>query len=128
MERVHELGDASVPFAFDVHAMIYSADAPGLENAFHKQFSDKRVNLVNMRKEYFRIGLPEIEAFAQTQGVKVEFTKLAEAREYRETLAIRTQKGNGAVAVAAEGATPPAPALELPDDLFAPKPEPVTGA
>jgi hypothetical protein len=129
MARVHELGDASVPFAFDVHAMIYSEDAPGLENAFHRQFAEKRVNLVNMRKEYFRIGLEEIEAFASSQGVKVEFTKLAEAREYRETLAVREQKKNGAAAAVAGTTTKTAvPGLELPDELFGPNPQRATGS
>jgi hypothetical protein len=112
VERIQELGDASVPFGFDVHALIYCDDAPGLENAFHRHFSDRRVNLVNLRKEYFTIPLADIEAFAQSQGVKVEFTKLAEAREYRETLSLRQQKD------AAQPAAPvPAP-TSLPDELF----------
>jgi predicted nuclease with TOPRIM domain len=89
LDRVHELGDAAVPFQFDVHAMIYSEDSPALEAAFHKRFHDRRVNLVNMRKEYFTATLPEIEEFVRSQGVTVEFTKLAEAREFRETCAIR---------------------------------------
>lgn len=98
LERVQELGDASVPFPFDVHAIIYSEDAPGLENAFHRAFADQRMNLVNMRKEYFNVSLEEIEAFAQKQNVAIQFTKLAEAREYRETLAIRKQRENGKAA------------------------------
>jgi predicted RNase H-like nuclease (RuvC/YqgF family) len=113
IERVQELGDASVPFAFDIHAMIYTEDAPGLENAFHRQFDDRRVNLVNVRKEYFEVSLGEIEAFARSQGLTVQFTKLAEAREYRETLAIREQtKQSVAVPVSAP------PAIELPERLF----------
>jgi hypothetical protein len=92
MDRVAELGDASVPFPFDVHAMMFSEDAPGLENAFHKAFADQRVNLINLRKEYFKVSLEEIETFAQSQSVSVQFTKLAEAREYRETLAMREQR------------------------------------
>ncbi len=89
MERVHELGDASVPFAFDVHAMIYSEDAPGLENELHKNFGGHRLNLVNMRKEFFRVPLAHIEAFAHQRKLPVVITKLAEAREHRESLAIR---------------------------------------
>lgn len=88
-ERVDELGGASVPFRFDVHAMIYAEDAPGLENAFHRQFSERRVNMVNLRKEFFRVSIQEIEQFAKEHhGVTVEFSKLAEARQFRETLAM----------------------------------------
>jgi len=87
-ERVKELGDASVPFAFDIHAMIYSENAPELENAFHKHFRHKQINLVNSRKEFFAVSLDEIEEQAIANGLTVEFTKLAEAKEYRETMAI----------------------------------------
>jgi hypothetical protein len=55
MDRVHELGDASVPFSFDVHAMIWSEDAPTLENALHRHFHYRRLNLVNERKEFFAV-------------------------------------------------------------------------
>lgn len=60
-DRVKELGDASVPFSFDIHAMIYSDEAPALESALHKEFADRRVNASNMRKEFFRVGLEEVE-------------------------------------------------------------------
>jgi len=92
--RVKELGDASVPFAFDIHAMIYAEDAPELENTFHKHFRDKRVNRVNHRKEFFEVSLDEIEKCATLHGLNVEFTKLAEAKEYRETLAVKAVKGD----------------------------------
>lgn len=59
-DRVKELGDASVPFGFDTHAMIYSDEAPALESALHKEFADRRVNASNMRKEFFRVGLEEV--------------------------------------------------------------------
>lgn len=52
MERVDELGDASVPFNFDVHAMIFSEDAPKLEAALHKAFEDRKLNMVNTRREF----------------------------------------------------------------------------
>lgn len=92
MDRVKELGDASVPFQFDVHAMIYSENAPELENTLHKEFNDKRVNLVNTRKEYFNVSLSEIEeAVKNIHGAEIEFTKLAEAEEYRETLSLIKQ-------------------------------------
>lgn len=91
MERVNELGDASVPFKFDVHAMIKSNNAPELENSIHKYFDKKRVNLVNNRKEFFYVTLEDIEDFAKKNNLDVEFTKIAEARDYRESEAIRLQ-------------------------------------
>jgi hypothetical protein len=60
MDRVRELGDASVPFPFDVHAMIRASDAPSLENALHKHFEMRRINLENGRKEFFRVSIDEI--------------------------------------------------------------------
>jgi hypothetical protein len=89
MDRVKELGDASVPFAFDVHAMVYTEDAPALECAFHQEFANRSVNLVNMRTEFFHVTLEELERFATARGLTISFTKLAEAREYRESLEIR---------------------------------------
>ncbi len=89
LERIKELGDASVPFEFDVHGMIYSEDAPGLESALHQQFDRRRVNLVNPRKEFFNVTLQDIEEFVRARQLKVELTRLAEAREYRETLALK---------------------------------------
>lgn len=96
LDRVRELGDASVPFQFDVHAMIYSEDAPTLEKNLHRQFADRSVNLVNMRKEFFELPLNEIEAFAKAQGSTIEFSQLAEAREFRETLALREKAASAA--------------------------------
>lgn len=91
MDRVKELGDASVPFEFDVHAMIYSEDAPGLENTLHKIFNEKRVNMVNYRKEFFNVSLQEIEeAIKENTDAEFHITKAAEAKEYRETLSILT--------------------------------------
>ncbi len=87
-DRVRELGDASVPFPFDVHAMIFSEDAPGLETALHKKFNELRVNKVNSRKEFFRLGLMDIRNGISELGVTAHFTMLALAAEYRETLAI----------------------------------------
>lgn len=92
-ERIRELSSASVPFPFDVHAMIYSTDAPGLENSLHKAFDNFRLNRVNQRKEFFHVTLDEIERVVRRDfGSEVEFTRLSEAREYRETLAL--QKNN----------------------------------
>ncbi|MDP2311707.1 MAG: DUF4041 domain-containing protein [Pseudomonadota bacterium] len=91
-ERVRELGDASVPFAFDIHAVMYSDDAPALENALHRALAAKRVNMVNLRKEFFVATLDEIEAAARkhVQG-DFEFVRVAVAEEYRKTLALRAE-------------------------------------
>ena len=88
MDRVRELGDASVPFFFDVHAMVYSKNAPELEKNLHKEFYNNRVNKINDKREFFRVNLSEIEKIAKKYGVNVEFTKIAKAEQYRETLAI----------------------------------------
>jgi len=87
-ERIDELGDSSVPFDFDVHAMIFSDDAPSLEAALHEHFADRVINKVNPRKEFFRVRLDEIEEVVRTHHNKVvEFTKIAKAEDYRLTLA-----------------------------------------
>ena len=92
LDRVKELGDASVPFQFDIHAIIYSENAPQLENELHRKFAERRLNRVNQKKEFFKVTLDEIEAFVmQHANAEIEFTKLAEAREYRETLTILEQ-------------------------------------
>jgi hypothetical protein len=89
MDRVKELGDASVPFQFDVHAIIFSDNAPQMEYDLHKKFQDKRLNKINGRKEFFRISLDEIEKYVKHHaGASIEVTKLAEAKEYRESMAM----------------------------------------
>lgn len=88
IDRVKELGDASVPFQFDIHAMIYTDEAPTLENELHKAFSNKKVNMLNYRKEFFNVTLDEIENKVKEIGLDAEFSRLPEAMEYRETLAI----------------------------------------
>lgn len=91
-DRVKELGDASVPFSFDVHAIIYSENAPQLERELHVQFAGRRLNRINQKKEFFRVTLDEIETFVnQHAGAEIAFTKMAEAREYRETLTMLQQ-------------------------------------
>ena len=87
-DRVRELGGASVPFTFDLHAMIYSENAPELENQFHKRFKLQRLNLVNGRKEFFKVSLVQIESFARENGATLEFISTIEAREFRETQAL----------------------------------------
>lgn len=92
LDRVKELGDASVPFVFDVHAMIYSSDAPALEHAIHKSFDRSRLNLVNSRKEFFRVRLKDIENEVRKISPDAEFIKTAEARQYKESEALRAQR------------------------------------
>jgi hypothetical protein len=85
-ERVDELGDASVPFPFDVHAMCYSEDAPALESALHRRFSHRRVNAVNLRKEFFRVDLDDVrEAMVEMIGSDVDFRVTAQAEAYYES-------------------------------------------
>lgn len=88
MDRIKELGSASVPFYFDVHAMIFSEDAPALEAKIQNIFNSKRVNLINNRKEFFRVPLEEIKERVLEFEPNVEFTKDVEAREYKEGLAL----------------------------------------
>lgn len=90
MDRVDELGDASVPFKFDVHAMIFSDDAPKLENALHKAFENRKLNMVNGRREFFNVTLEEIEQVVKANYDKtVEFIRVAPAEQYRESLKIK---------------------------------------
>lgn len=92
LDRVRELGDASVPFQFDVHAIIYSENAPQLEYEIHKKFGERRLNRINNRKEFFKVTLEEVETFVhQHANAEIQFTKLAEAREYRETMSLLEQ-------------------------------------
>jgi hypothetical protein len=85
-ERIDELGDASVPFPFDVHAMVYSTDAPALEYALHDHFWERRVNRANDRKEFFRVDLDEIADFVRSRGLEITITKVAAAKEWRLSL------------------------------------------
>ncbi|MDH6097860.1 DUF4041 domain-containing protein [Anabaenopsis sp. FSS-46] len=98
IDRVKELGNASVPFPFDVHAMIFSENAPELESRLHKRFNNRRMNKENKRKEFFRVSLDEIVRVVREidQELKickseVTFTKIAEATDYRKTLARERQ-------------------------------------
>lgn len=89
-ERISELSGASVPFKFDIHAMIFSDDAPKLEAALHNHFADKKVNLVNGRKEFFNVTLEEIKKVVRDNHDKtVDFVNVPDAEQYRESLMIR---------------------------------------
>lgn len=91
LDRVKELSDASVPFIFDVHAVIYSENAPEMENQLHKLFDKRRVNLVNDKREFFNVTLTEIESAVKniSNDADIEFRKVAEAKEFRETILLR---------------------------------------
>lgn len=94
LDRVRELGDASVPFPFDVHAMIYCEDAPKLETELHRFFVQNQVNKVNPRKEFFRIPISDIKKEVEKREVEVKWTMTALASEYKETLAIERSMEN----------------------------------
>lgn len=87
-DRVRELGDASVPFPFDVHAFIESDDAPTLETALHHDLALAQMNKVNPRKEFFKVDLSMIKKLVEDRGLQVNWTMAADAAEYRESLAI----------------------------------------
>lgn len=87
MDRIAELSSASVPFPFDVHALIFSEDAPGLETVLHQHFDTARVNKINPRKEFFRVDLDEIkQVVLEHHNATVKFVDIPDAMEYRETL------------------------------------------
>lgn len=89
-ERVDELGDASVPFNFDVHAMIFSDDAPKLENALHKAFEKRKLNMVNQRREFFNVKLDEIKNVVRENFDKtVDFIDIPDAEQYRVSQKIK---------------------------------------
>ncbi len=88
IDRVKELSDASVPFSFDVHSMIFSDDAPKLENELHKIFSNNQVNKVNSKKEFFKVNIKDIRNQIERMGIEAKWTMLADAKEYKESLAI----------------------------------------
>ncbi len=87
MDRIRELSSASVPFEFDVHAMIFSSDAPELENTLHKHFAYNAVNKINPRKEFYNVDIDEIERVVkENYNDTVQFTKIPIATEYRQSL------------------------------------------
>lgn len=90
MQRVRELGDASVPYPFDVHAMIYTEDAPGLESHLHKTFDLYKLNAMNWRKEYFRVSLKAIREEVENCGIICDWVEMPSAEQYRESEWIRS--------------------------------------
>lgn len=92
MERINELGSASVPFKFDVHALIFSEDAFKLEKELHDHFTDYRVNKVNLRKEFFRVPMGKIEKkLNEYKNLAIGINKVPEAKEYYQTLEIEKE-------------------------------------
>ena len=89
-ERVYELSDASVPFNFDIHAMIFSDDAPGLEAALHRAFENRKINMVNHRREFFYATPEEIKSVIRQNFTKAfEFVDAPEAEQYRVSLKMK---------------------------------------
>jgi len=93
MDRVWELSDASVPFDFDVHAIIFTDDAPGLETELHQRFAARRVNVVNQRKEFFHVSIEDIAAVVRERCGDIELTMMAEAAEYLQSEAFHRENG-----------------------------------
>ena len=87
-ERIDELGDASVPFPFDVHSFIFSDDAAALEHTIHEMLNDRRVNKVNLRKEFFHISLDELENLVSKLAPTADFKRTMLAEQYRQSLSI----------------------------------------
>lgn len=86
MDRIHELGNASVPFEFDVHSLIFSQDAPSLETALHKRFNQQRVNKVNLRKEFFRVPIDQLEQAVLEYDPTAEFRRTMAAEQYYQSI------------------------------------------
>lgn len=85
-ERVRELGDASVPFRFDEHALLFSQDAVGIEQKLHERLADRRVNRINMRREFFYATPVEVkEHLLEVAGELLSFDEMAEALEFRQS-------------------------------------------
>ena len=105
LDRVRELGDASVPFPFDVHALFFSEDAVTLENELHREFATRRVNFVNMRREFFFATPEEVHrVLSDKVGNLLEFVEKADATQYLQS------RGSWPTAVAEPGPEPPEPA------------------
>lgn len=87
-DRVNELGDASVPFPFDVHSFIFSEDAVALETALHHELDSRRVNKVNLRKEFFNVSIEELQQIVERVDPTAPFRVTALAEQYRQSISI----------------------------------------
>ena len=93
MDRIDELGDASVPFDFDVHALIFSDNAPALEASLHRAFEDRKLNMINTRREFFKVTLEEIKAVVtQNFDQTVDFIDIPLAEQYRQSELLRKSR------------------------------------
>ncbi|NBH82855.1 GIY-YIG nuclease family protein [bacterium C-53] len=81
-DRINELGNASVPFKFDVHSFIFSDDAVSLEKKLHETLSHKRINKVNLRKEFFKVSIDDLENLVTSIDPTAEFNRLMPAEEF----------------------------------------------
>jgi hypothetical protein len=114
LDRVRELGDASVPFKYDVHALIFSDDAVSLELRLHQAFQDRRVNMVNLRREFFYATPVEVrEVLTQADGSVLEFVEDPEAYEWHQSVNARRDVATPATA-AHDGASPLMPPPQPP--------------
>lgn len=86
MDRINELGNASVPFRFDVHSFIFSDDAVAMEAKMHEILNSRRVNKVNLRKEFFKVTIDELEQIVNEIDPTAEFNKTMVATEFRQSL------------------------------------------
>ena len=91
LDRIDELGDASVPFKFDIHAMIFSDNAVGLEQRLHQILENNRVNKINLRKEFFYSDIQELESLVQSIEPTAEFITTMKAIEYRQSQSIKEE-------------------------------------
>jgi hypothetical protein len=89
MERIVELGGASVPFRYDVHTLAYTSDAPKIEKTLHKKFNGVRVNEDNFRKEFFKTSPKDVNTIMDELGIESDWYYEVEAREYNESLLMR---------------------------------------
>jgi hypothetical protein len=104
--RVRELGDASVPFRFDTHALLFSKDAVGIEASLHQRLAERRVNRINTRREFFYATPEEVKAhLLDVAGELLPFEDTPEALEYRQSQNLAKDESSGKVPVlAADGA------------------------
>ena len=103
-----------MPFPFDIHALLYSENAPELETKLHNHFWDRRVNWANNRKEFFRVSLEEVTTAMREAGLSAEVLALPEAKEYRQTVAAIAASQRQSAPLAAASA-----ASRIPRDPFA---------
>ncbi|WP_034751563.1 GIY-YIG nuclease family protein, partial [Halalkalibacter wakoensis] len=98
LDRIDELGNASVPFKFDIHAMVFSDNAVELEQKIHDRLDQQRVNKINLRKEFFYSDIENLQAIVQDIDSTVEFTTTLAAEEYRQSKSIRDDENKNRIA------------------------------